>query len=588
MQELKWLWSILHGYKRYLVVGLALSLFLTVANLANPLLIGRIVKDVFEDGKVAVLPKLLLFMLLLAGLRAGLRYIRGQVNERTGLRLYNRLREQMYEKLQKMDFFYFDRNRSGDLMAKMTSDTEVIRNFTCNIMMGVFENIIYFLFTFLYVCTINPLLLLAIFVCSPLLFYLTFRYSKRMRPIYVKMMEQYSRLNTVVTENVSGNRVVKAFTREAYETEKFQKENESYRNVNVEASATTSRYSPLLEFSVHLMIGAFWLCGGVLVATGKIALWQFITVNSYLTYIISPMQLMANYINETQRFVISADRILGVLRAQPLLELPAEPITTPVQGKVEFHHVDFAYPAQKPCLHDIDFTVEKGQTVGIVGATGAGKSSLVHLISRFYDVTAGEIRIDGQDIRQYDLQVLRQGVGMAMQEIFLFSDTVEGNISYGVPEAPMEEVVRVSSLAGAHDFVSRMPEAYNTVVGERGVGLSGGQKQRLSLARALCTNPSILILDDTTSAVDMETEREIQRALTEELRDKTTFIIAHRVSSVKNADLILVLEEGRIVERGTHRELLAKRGYYYDIYQTQVGLFAEESFQAAANTEEVD
>jgi ATP-binding cassette, subfamily B, multidrug efflux pump len=300
---------------------------------------------------------------------------------------------------------------------------------------------------------------------------------------------------------------------------------------------------------------------------------QLVTFNGFVWALNNPMRMAGWLINDVQRFATSGEKVISLLETETSISNSDKAVTKErLLGMVEFRNVSFSYGDEK-VLENISLKAKPGQTIAVIGPTGAGKSTLVSLISRFYDCTSGEILIDGVNIRDIELQTLRRNVSVAMQDIFLFSDTIEGNVSYGVPQAPMEEVEWAAGVADAHEFILRFTEGYDTIVGERGVGLSGGQKQRIALARALIKNPSVLILDDTTSSVDIETEHEIHKTLRSFYNDKTTFIIAHRISSVKNADMILVLEDGKIVEQGRHQELLDKKGYYYSVYVNQVGDF---------------
>ncbi|KAI4453126.1 atp-binding cassette sub-family b [Holotrichia oblita] len=414
---------------------------------------------------------------------------------------------------------------------------------------------------------------------GPAILYLVRKQSAAVRPMFVNVREQFSRLNSVCQENISGNRVVKAFTKEDYEIQKFTKENQAYYDANFNSIKTWIKFMPLTDFLAGLLSVILMFAGGIFVILGKLELWQMVTINGYLWAVSNPMRMIGWLINDVQRFAASLDKIYGMMRQKIKIENSQDPVVKEkINGKVEFKNVSFGYDQfnkRDLVLKNISFTAEKGHTIGIVGSTGSGKTTLINLISRYYDVLEGEVLVDGIDVRKYDLHSLRKGITASMQDIFLFSDTIEGNIAYGVPDAPMNDITCAADTASASGFINELQEGYDTIIGERGVGLSGGQKQRLSLARAIAAGPSILILDDTTSAVDMETEHEIQQALKSKYGDITKFIIAHRISSVKAANLILVLEDGEIIERGTHDELVDMKGHYYSLFIGQYGEYAE-------------
>lgn len=575
MKEIKWLITTIKGYKKFIYTGWGLSILCTILAMAFPYLFATLVREVIEKGNKDRLFPILASMLLVVLIRVLVRYGMQRILEFASQNIFKKIRDQIYKKLQELDFSYFDRHGTGELMVKIVGDTDVIRNFIAAAMSLIIENVLYFVFAFIVISTINWQLMLILLTISPVIGIVTYKFSKRIKPIFLQIREQYSKLNSVVEENISGNRVVKAYTREAYEIQKFDKENDEYMRINVEATKTNARFAPILDGLSSTMIFIFLISGGTFLYLSKIEMWQFVAINSYLWAIIGPMRMSSNLINELQRFYIATNRIMEILRAEPLIENPKNAIYHVVEGVVEFKSVSFGYPGEKITLKNISFKANKGEVIAIVGPTGSGKTTLASLISRFYDIGEGEVLVDDINVKNYNIQNLRSKIGIAMQDVFLFSETIEGNIAFGVPDISFDEVVAAAKIAGADGFIRKMPEGYDTIVGERGVGLSGGQRQRLSLARALCKNPSILILDDTTSAVDMETEREIQKALNGVLKDKTTFIIAHRISSVKHADQILVLEDGVITERGTHQELLAKKGYYYSIFETQLGTFAD-------------
>jgi ATP-binding cassette subfamily B protein len=387
--------------------------------------------------------------------------------------------------------------------------------------------------------------------------------------MYVDLRERLSQLNSTTQENISGNRVIKAFAREAYEIEKFQEKNTNYAKANKSAALVWLDYFPYLEtfaqaFNVILMI-----VGGLFVMNGRITFGEFAAFSALIWAVSNPMRNIGIIINDIQRFFASLAKVIEVYYAKPNIaneHRAAE--KRRYEGRIEFDRVSFKYD-KATVLHNVSFAVKPGETVAIMGPTGAGKTTIVNLIPRFYDVSEGRVLVDGVDVRQLELDELRSNIGIATQDVLLFSDTIDGNIADGDPELPEERTTEYARLAAAHDFIVKMPEGYDTIVGERGVGLSGGQKQRIALARAMAVRRSILILDDTTSAVDLETEEHIQKSLRELETPCTKIIIAQRVSTTAKADRILILDGGRLVEEGTHAELLEKRGYYYDVFMLQ-------------------
>ncbi|HAX74210.1 MAG TPA: ABC transporter ATP-binding protein [Firmicutes bacterium] len=570
MKSIKWILNYLKPYSfKY---GLAMLLVFLGAglNMVNPMLSGKIIDDVMNGSNKQLLVPILLMMIGVVVIKGMTSYTYQLMFEFVSQDIMFQLREQCYTKLMTLDFNFYHATRTGDLMTRLTGDIETIRYFIASVIYSIFSNILVFIFAVVYMLSISPLLTISLLLITPVIAMLTIKMSKEVGPTFHQIREAYSSLNSVVQENISGNRVVKAFAREAYEIEKFEKENLNYREKNLASSRIWQKYLPVLDSSAGALSVIMIFIGGILVMNQMMTLGDIVVFNGLIWALNNPMRMAGWLVNDVQRFIAAGDKIRDLLDANTKLEQVQDPVSIPkIKGNIKFENVSFSY-GDELVLDDVSFEVKSGQTVGIIGPTGSGKSTLVNLITRFYDATKGNIFVDGINIKQLDLTSYRKQIGTSLQDIFLFSDTIEGNIAFSDCHAEFEQVLKVSDIAQANDFITQLPEQYDTIIGERGVGLSGGQKQRISLARALLTEPSILILDDTTSAVDMETEHAIQLKLNTVLNNRTNFIIAHRISSVKDADIIMVLKDGKIIETGTHESLMEQQGYYYHVYQTQI------------------
>lgn len=577
MFELKWLWQNLAGDRTRYILALCLSVVCSSLTIVNPY-IGQRIVDTFIAGDHAMqnltqerglLIALCLAMVGFSLLRTGLSFITTMQYERSSQNMMYRIRIFLYNKIQGQDMHYYDHNRTGDLMTKMTGDLDMVRHSMAWIIKTIIESLAIFVAAVIYFFTIDAVLTLWLLILSPAIFVVAYLFAKRVRPMYVDLRERLSQLNTTTQENIAGNRVVKAFAREDFEVEKFTNKNVNYSQANKKAALVWLDYFPYLEtfaqgFNVILMIA-----GGIAVMNGRITFGEYAAFSSLVWAISNPMRNIGIIINDIQRFFASLAKIVDVYYAHPGISnehKTANPRR--YEGRIDFDHVSFKYDSAT-VLDDVSFTVKPGETVAIMGSTGSGKTTIVNLIPRFYDISAGRVLIDGMDVRKLELDELRSNIGIATQDVLLFSDTIDGNIAFGDPDLPEEDTMEYARLAAAHDFILKMPEGYDTIVGERGVGLSGGQKQRIALARAMAVRRPILILDDTTSAVDLETEEHIQKSLGELDFPCTKIIIAQRVSTTAKADRILILDGGRVIEEGSHAELLAKRGYYYEVFMLQ-------------------
>ena len=572
----KWVWSYVRKYRFWMFFGLSLSVIVAALNMINPLVTGQIVDKVIRNGEHNRLVKLILIMVLCTVTKSVFRYLYQLMFEHSSQNVIRSMRQDLYAHIQTLDFPWYDKSPSGNVMTLLTSDLDAVRHFVAWVMYQIVENVLIYVFSILVLSSINWKLTLAFLVIAPFIIFLVQKFKVQIKPAHMKVRDQFAVLNTRVGENISGNRVVKAFVRENFEIERFDKENEEYKNKAVENADIRIKYTPVIEALCGLLPVILILFGGYLVIKGEMTIGQLVTFNGLMWAFTQPINMFGHLVDNVQRFSASADRLYELYCTKPSIKNCENPIckdderAPKVKGEIEFRNVSFAYN-ETPVLKNVSFKIKPGMTVGILGPTGSGKSTIAKLMCRYYDTVEGSVLLDGVDVKNYDLQYLRQNIGITMQEVFLFSDTVEGNIAFGVPEASFEDVEAASELARVKDFIADLTEGYDTIVGERGVGLSGGQKQRIALARLFLANPKVMILDDTTSAVDIETEEKIRESIKTQSEGHTTFIISHRVSSFENADLVLVIQNGEIVEQGTHKELVEGNGYYNQVWKDQNG-----------------
>lgn len=573
----RWIWSYIRRYRFLMALGLSLSVLLAAINMVNPLVTGKIVDSVIIGGNHGILLRLVLIMVCTTLSKSVIRYVYQMIFEHCSQNVMRAMREDLYSHIQTLDFSWYDKSPSGNVMTLLTSDLDAVRHFVAWVMYQIVENVLVYIFSITVLSFLNWKLTLAFLVIAPVIAVLVWRFKIQIKPAHMRVRDQFAVLNTRVGENIAGNRVVKAFVREDYEIRRFDTENEAYRDRSVENADIRIKFIPAIEAICGILPVILILFGGWLVMRGEMTLGQVVTFNGLMWAFTQPINMFGTLVDNTQRFSASADRLYELYRTEPSVENCADPVVIKdgqpglqIKGAVEFRNVCFSYNGT-PVLRDISFSVKPGMTVGILGPTGSGKSTIAKLLCRYYDVGSGQVLVDGTDVRKYDLRFLRRNVGITMQDVFLFSDTVEGNIAFGVPDAPFCEVERAAELARVKEFIGDLTDGYDTVVGERGVGLSGGQKQRIALARLFLAGPRIMILDDTTSSVDIETEERIRRSIREQSAGHTTFIISHRVSSFENADLVLVVEDGRITGAGTGAELLASNDYYRQVWMDQNG-----------------
>ena len=557
-------------YRRIIAFALTLELVAIVSRLIVPRLTARVVNDVITDGKYDMLIPLCIAILALTVVRSMSTYTRSMSFQKASQDVIYDIRTELYDHLQQMPWEFYDKNRVGEIMSRMTGDLNNIRNFLGNTFFLAFTNGISFIGSFVFMMFMSWQVTLMVLVMAPVIALIARRFNKTIRPVFREVREQNAVLNTRTQEDLAGMHVVKAFAREDYEEGRFEKVNRDLLKKNLTASLVWSNYMPFMDLLSQLCTPITLAGGALMVAIGAMNIGELVGVTGYIWMLTNPMRMLANIINAAAQAVTSGEKVFYYTDLGPSIREDEDAISPEeFKGHVVFDHVTFTY-GDRDVLKDICLEAKPGETVAVMGATGAGKSTLITLMGRFYDIQKGRILIDGIDVRKQKLKPLRQHIGFVQQDNFLFSDTIADNIRYGEPKADMDKVRQSARVARADEFIDNCPQGYDTVVGERGMGLSGGQKQRTSIARAVLISPSILVLDDSTSAVDMETEYEIQQQLKEVLRDRTTFIIAHRISSVKNADQIIVLKDGEIAERGKHRELMELGGIYAGMVRDQM------------------
>lgn len=559
-------------------LGAFISLLVVNAgNLASPRLLGQLIDDGIIPLQMAVVWQVALWLVLIAIGRGVFNFLQGYLAEMASQGVAFELRNAIFSKLQSLSFSYHDHAQTGKLMTRMTSDVELVRTFIGNGLIQLISAIILLIGTLVILFSMNWALTLILLVMFPAIGYIFVVFVKSVMPMSKEVQQKLGALNTVLQENLAGMRIVKAFAREAYESERFYGRNLDLLDSNIKLIRLFATFFPLIFLISNLGVVAVLAFGGWQAIEGTLTLGQLVAFIGYLNYLLMPVFMMGMLGAMLSRAEASAQRVFEVLDAvSEVKDKPGATELPPVQGRVDFENVSFRYiGAETDVVSELTFSAEPGQTIAILGQTGAGKSSIINLIPRFYDVTDGAVKIDGHDVREVTTDSLRKQIGIVLQETTLFSGSIRENIAYGRPDATLEEVTAAARAAQAHDFILEQADGYETVVGERGIGLSGGQKQRIAIARALLLNPRILIMDDSTSAVDAETEYKIQQALDELMQGRTSFVIAQRISTVRNADKILVLEQGKLAAEGTHHELMQTSELYVEILETQFADHAE-------------
>ena len=571
METFKKLRAFYMPYKNDFLWSIGFLLIMTAITVVYPMVLQFTIDDVVLKEEFSLVPWIALGFVGIMTVKGVATYFHQYLGDMFGIKSVYRMRNELYEKLQRLPFRYYDNAKTGDLMSRLTADVEGFRFF---LSFGIAELIRFIILICISLCVMFyysvPLTFVTI-AALPFLAVAVYRFDKRVHPAFRSIRKSFGKLNTNVQENISGIHTVKSLSREDFEISKFNSSNNDYKQKYLDTSNVWAKYFPLMEFIGNISVVALLAFGGYMVINGSLKPGELVAFYSLVWYIMWPIMNLGFVINLFSQSKASGERLLEILEAdEEISDANRDLSADKLSGHVTFKNVSLKYNDEDvPALTNVSFDAPPGKTVGLIGATGSGKTTVTQLMTRFYEPTSGEILLDGKDIKDHTLKSLRGSIGVVLQESFLFSTTIKSNIAYGKPNATMDEIIDAAKRAQAHEFIMELPEGYDTMLGERGMGLSGGQKQRISIARAICVDPSILILDDSTSAVDMDTEFRIQKDLKAVMKDRTTIIIAHRISSLKHADEIIVLQDGEVAERGTHEELLHTGGSYKRIYDIQ-------------------
>jgi len=552
-----------------LAVTTVLIVISTYINIYIPQLGGQVIKNIIEIGDFNALMWLVIQIIGFTGILGVVSFISRYVNGYFSQKIVYEIRNDAFRSIQRQSLGFFDRINTGQLMSRATTDTERIGRFlgfqfrmlvqTFLLLIGVVTSMIMIDWEL----TVISFLIVSLILVNFSIF------GKKIRPVISKSREYFADITSTLWENISGIRVVRAFAMEDYERRKFQKPNNAYYEMMIKATSLRAIFLPLTGLiGGFVMVIVYWL-GGMRVIEGRIGIDTLYVFSSYVSMLMRPMGMIGMIWTGYQRMAAAGERVFQIIETEPEVKDKPNAIELKnIKGHIKFENVYFGYERDKPILKNVNLEIKPGETVALLGPTGSGKSTLIRLLMRFYDVTSGRILVDGHDIRDVKLKSLRRHIGIVSQEIFLFNRTVKENISFGKPDASMDDVIRAAKIAQAHEFITNFPNGYETIIGERGLSLSGGQRQRIAIARALLLDPKILILDDSTSSVDVDTEYEIQKALNALLKNRTTLVITQRISTIRNADKIIVMDNGEIIEEGDHETLMAKKGAYYRLYQT--------------------
>ena len=578
---------------RLITLSLLLMVAATTIGLGQPLLMIVLIDDVLnvgapsstdvgagfdllsllpgaKDDPVAALTYLVGLLILMNVVVSGLSGLRSYIMARIGQRVTYGLRNEVYTHLHALSLSYYTKNETGRIMASVTQDVGRLQDFISDGLQEAIRDVLTLVIICIILFGLNPGLAALVLLPTPLLVWATLRFGRKLHAIYRPLWRRWAALSALLADTIPGVRVVKAFAQERREVGKFKGRSLDLLQGELRVAWMRSLFGPVMAFITSIGTIVIWWVGGRDILAGELTLGAFVAFTSYMYRFYGPVESLCRLNHRFQRAATSAERVFDVLDTHPeVIDQPEAMIMPPIEGRVEFRGVHFGYEEDKPVIEDLNFVVEPGEMIGLAGHSGAGKSTLINLICRFYEPQEGFILIDGHDTRQVNLQSLREQIGVVLQDPFLFNGTVAENIAYGHPESSLEQIVAGAKAANAHDFIMNMPDGYDTMVGERGIRVSGGERQRLSIARAILRDPRILILDEATSNVDTQTEAQIQEALERLVQGRTTFAIAHRLSTLKNAHRLLILDKGKLAEIGTHDELIAQDGIYANLCRMQ-------------------
>jgi ATP-binding cassette subfamily B protein len=558
----------LKPYKWSLVVSILLAVGSQAAAMGMAYLTGTGLGEVLTAPVPRELYVIAALVLAVGVARALFMSGRRLISGRQALGVEFDMRNALYAKLLRLSFGFYDRHQTGQLLSRATVDLQTVRFFLGYGLVFLFQNVLTIVAATAIMFIVNWRLALVATAVTPLIVIIAYRYSSVAHPVLRDVQQKMADVSTVAEENIVGVHVVKSFAQERNELDKFSDRTERVFDRSIDANKQRALYVPLLSFLPLIMQAGVLLVGGRMVADGTLDFGSFFFFNILVVMLVMPLRMLGMWVGQSQRATASGERIFEVMdEPEEISEQPDATEMPPGDGQVRYEHITFEYAPGRPVLHDIDLELEPGKTVALIGHTGSGKTTLASLVPRFYDVTQGRLTIDGADVRDVKLQSLRREIGIVSQDPFLFSATVRENIAFGRPDATDDNIARAARLAQAHEFIERLPDGYETVIGERGITLSGGQRQRLAIARALVMEPRILILDDATASVDATTEAKIRLGLREAMKGRTTIIIAHRLSTISLADELVVLDAGRIAGRGTDEELLQTNAVYRDIHE---------------------